>query len=75
MKNEQMRLAQESHEIKKENRRLKKEIKTLAAMQSCYGCKHEPKSGDPYPTPCGECSRWWSDKFEALDNKTKNTLQ
>lgn len=35
------------------------------ASKRCSGCKHEPKSSDPYPTPCGECSRWWTDKYEA----------
>lgn len=38
---------------------------SIESDNSCNGCKHEPKKGDPYPTPCGECSRWWSDSYEA----------
>jgi chromosome segregation ATPase len=37
-------------------------------LNACTGCAHEPKRGDPYPTPCGECSRWWSDNFEEKNN-------
>jgi hypothetical protein len=29
----------------------------------CSGCIHEPKRGEPYPSPCGECARWWSDSY------------
>lgn len=33
-------------------------------MYSCNWCVYEPKEGGNYSTICGECKRFYADKFE-----------
>ena len=42
-------------------------IETLAdEKESCYGCIHSPKTKrDTFPETCGECSRFYGDRYES----------
>ncbi len=31
--------------------------------RSCEGCIDNPKKGENYPDICGECSRWYGDRY------------
>lgn len=33
---------------------------------TCNGCKHKPPKDEVFPLECGECSRWYSDKYEEM---------
>lgn len=36
----------------------------------CVGCKHHLSDNDNFPIePCGECSRFYADKFERRDDE------
>ena len=42
------------------------------STQNCNGCIHEPKkNGDTFPFGCGECSRWYGDRFERKETRCK----
>jgi len=36
----------------------------LEKVDSCTGCIHKPKEGENYPLECGECSRFYGDRWE-----------
>lgn len=44
----------------------------LQSKQNCTGCIHEPKRGDVFRMECGECSRWYGDRFERKDEGWEN---
>ncbi len=31
---------------------------------TCNGCRYKPHKDEVFPLECGECRRWYSDKYE-----------
>jgi len=40
------------------------ELKELKS-RTCERCKLKPKEGEHFPIECGECSRFYADKWES----------
>ena len=48
---------------------LEAKIKTLEVPKTCDECVHKPLQGENYMEPCEQCKQFYSDYYEAKENK------